>query len=190
MSIYQKTSGSPFLYDTATNDIVGLKDPDGSEAMFPRNYGMFQDNTTQTNAGALADPVEANIMSFDTTDFAYGVSIVDDTKVTIANKGVYTLQFSSQFSRAGGAGFSTVEVWLKKNGVNVAESNTSLNIPQSGGKSVAAWNFLIQANAGDYYELAWYSDDADVEMWHSAEGTDPARPEIPSVILTVTQIGT
>ena len=190
MSVYQKTQGSPLLYDQTTNDIVGFKDPDGSELMLPRNYGMFQDNTTQINAGAGEDPVEANIMSFDTTDFAVGVSIVDDTKITLQNKGVYDIQFSSQFSRAGGAGFSTVDVWLRKNGVDVPESNTSLNIPQSGGKSVAAWNFLVQANAGDYYQLAWYSDDADVEMWHSAAGEDPVRPEIPSVILTVTQVGT
>lgn len=189
MSVYQKTPGSPLLYDQATNDIVGFKDPDGSELLLPRNYGMFQDNATQTNVGAGLDPVEANVMTLGTTDFASGVSIVDDTKITIANKGVYNVQFSSQFSRAGGAGFSTVEVWLRKNGSNVPETNTSLNIPQSGGKAVAAWNFLVQANAGDYYELVWYSSDADVEMWYSAAGTDPVRPEIPSVILTVTQVG-
>lgn len=189
MSVYQKTQGSPFLYDQTTNDIVGFKDPDGSELMLARNYGMFQDNTTQTNVGAGEEPAEANIMSFDTTGFAVGISIVDDTKITIQNKGVYNIQFSSQFSRAGGTGFSTVEVWLRKNGVNVIESNTSLNIPQSGGKSVAAWNFLVQANASDYYELAWYSSDADVEMWYSAAGEDPDRPETPSVILTVTQVG-
>lgn len=189
MSVYQKTQGSPFLYESTTNDIVGLKDQDGGELKFARNYGMFQDNTTQTNAGAGEEPVEANIMSFDTTDFAVGISVVDDTKITIANKGVYNLQFSSQFSRAGGAGFSTVEVWLKKNGVNVPETNTSLNIPQSGGKSVAAWNFLIQPDSGDYYELAWYSEDEDVEMWFSEESEDPDRPAIPSVILSVVEIG-
>jgi len=189
MTNRQKNPGSPFLYDEITGDLVGLKDADGSELILPRNYGMFQDNTTQTNVGIGLEPIEANIMSFGTTDFASGVSIVDSTKITIENKGVYNVQFSSQFSRAGGAGSSTVEVWLRKNGANVPETNTSLNIPHSGGKSVAAWNFLIQANAGDYYELAWYSSDADVEMWYSAAGTDPARPEIPSVILTVTEVG-
>jgi hypothetical protein len=152
------------------------------------NYGMFQDNNTQTNAGIGETPPEANVMTFDTTSFANGVSIVGNSRITVSTTGIYNIQFSSQFSRAGGAGFSTIEIWLAKNGTAVPESNTEVNIPQSGGKTVAAWNFLASANSGDYYELYWYSTDAAVEMWYRAAGTDPARPEIPSVILTVSQV--
>jgi hypothetical protein len=149
------------------------------------HYGMFQDNTTQTNAGATS----ANVMTYNTTDFANGVSVVSNSRLTISRTGVYNIQFSSQFSRAGGAGFSTVEIWLSKNGTNVPETNTQLNVPQSGGKAVAAWNFLVQATAGDYFQLYWASSDTAVEMWYAAAGTNPTRPVTPSVIVTVTQVG-
>jgi hypothetical protein len=153
------------------------------------NYGMFQDNNTQTNVGIGEDPPEANVMTFDTTDFANGISIVSNSRITIATGGIYNIQFSSQFSRAGGVpGFSTIEIWLAKNGTTVPETNTEVNVPQSGGKAVAAWNFLVESNSGDYYELYWYSSDAAVEMWSRDVATNPARPEIPSVILTVSQV--
>jgi len=185
MSTYQRNSGSPFLYDTVTNDVAGLKDADGSEIMIPRFYGMFQDNNTQTNAGATS----ANVMNFRATSFSKGVSIASNTRITMANDSVYNIQFSSQFSRAGGTGFSTVDIWFRKNGVNIDQSNTQQNVPQSGGKAVAAWNLLVSASAGDYYEICWASSDTSLEMWYGAAGTNPTRPEIPSVILTVTQVG-
>ena len=188
MSIYQKTSGSPFLYDTATNDIVGLKDPDGSEAMFPRNYGMFQDNTTQTNAGALADPVEANIMSFDTTDFAYGVSISgsDNDKIKIANGGYYDIQFSAQVDKTTG---TTVNgyIWLAKNGNDLPNTNTQVTL--AGGVSdaqVAAWNFYVSASAGDYYELRYGADQTNFRIHYNTAQT--VGPAVPSLILTVGRI--
>jgi hypothetical protein len=149
------------------------------------NYGMFQDNTTQTNGGATT----ANVMTYNTTDFANGISVVSNSRLTVSRTGVYNIQFSSQFSRAGGAGFSTIDVWLSKNGSNVAETNTQLNVPQSGGKAVAAWNYLAQATVGDYFELYWASSDTAVEMWSSAAGTNPTRPVTPSVIVTITQVG-
>lgn len=149
------------------------------------HYGMFQDNTTQTNGGATT----ANVMTYNTTDFANGISVVSNSRLTVSRTGVYNIQFSSQFSRAGGVGFSTIDVWLSKNGSNVAETNTQLNVPQSGGKAVAAWNYLAQATAGDYFELYWASSDTAVEMWFSAAGTNPTRPVTPSVIVTITQVG-
>ena len=149
------------------------------------HYGMFQDNQTQTNGGATT----ANVMLIRVTDFASGISIASNSRITMSRTGVYNIQFSSQFSRAGGVGFSTIEVWLSKNGSNVPETNTQLNVPQSGGKAVAAWNFLVQATAGDYYQLYWSSTDTSVEMWYAAAGTNPTRPETPSIILTVCQVG-
>ena len=148
------------------------------------NYGMFQHNATLTNGGATT----ANLFLLDTTDFANGISVVDTSKVTIATGGVYNFQFSAQFARTGGLGFSTAEVWLSKNGANVAETNGQVNIPQSGGKTIAAWNYLIQANSGDYFQLYWSSTDTGLEVLYAAAGTNPTRPVTPSVIVTVTQV--
>ena len=149
-----------------------------------RNYGMFQDNNTQVSGGATS----ANLMLLRTTDFANGVSIANDSRITIATAGVYNLQFSAQFSRVAGTGFSTVDVWLAKNGANVADTNGQVNVPQSGGKNMAAWNYLIQASSGDYFQLYWSSTDANIELLYIAAGSNPTRPETPSIIVTVTEV--
>ena len=58
-----KYAGTPWLYDETTGDIVGVKDPDGSEFYFARaaNYGLFRDMDDQT---ALANTPTA--ITFDT----------------------------------------------------------------------------------------------------------------------------
>jgi hypothetical protein len=149
------------------------------------NYGMFQHNQTITNGGATT----ANLFPLDTTDFANGVSVVDGSKITLTTGGIYNIQFSAQFSRAGGTGFSTVEVWLSKNGTNVADTNGQVNVPQSGGKSIASWNYLVQANSGDYFQLYWSSADTGLVVLYAEAGTNPVRPVTPSIIVTVTQVG-
>lgn len=150
------------------------------------NYGMFQHNQTITNGGATT----ANLFPLDTTDFANGISVADGSKVTVTTGGVYNIQFSAQLYRSGGGtGFSTVEIWLSKNGANIPETNGQMNVPQSGGKAMAAWNYLVQANAGDYFQLYWSSTDAALEILYADAGTDPTRPVTPSIIVTVTQVG-
>lgn len=149
-------------------------------------YGMFQHNQTISSGGATT----ANLFPLDTTDFANGVSVVDGSKITMAAGGVYNIQFSAQLYRSGGgAGFSTAEIWLSKNGTNLAETNGQMNVPQSGNKSMAAWNYLVQANAGDYFQLYWSSTDTGLQILYAAEGTDPTRPVTPAIIVTVTQVG-
>jgi len=56
-------------------------------------------------------------------------------------------------------------------------------------KFIAAWNFLVVAAAGDYFELKWSSADTAMQLLASIAASAPARPGVPSVILTVTYAG-
>jgi hypothetical protein len=151
-----------------------------------RYYGQFWDTTTQTNAGSTS----ANPMTFNTSDaFNTGVSITvgNTSHVVIANPGVYNLQFSAQFAKTD-SGQDTVSVWLAKDGVNVADSCTDIDLNNNNARSVAAWNWLVNSTvANTYYQIYWSSSDTNMSIL--AEGTriNPTRPAIPSVILTVTQ---
>jgi hypothetical protein len=149
-----------------------------------KNFGSLFDTTTQTNAGATS----ANIMTFNTTDIANGVSVVSNSRITIASPGIYNLQFSSQFSRPGGTGFSTIQVWMRKNGVDLDGSSGIFNVPQSGGAVVASWDYIYNVAAGDYFEFLWWSSDTTVVMNAAAAGTSPTRPVSPSTAVTVIQI--
>jgi hypothetical protein len=146
-------------------------------------YGAFCSTGSQTN------PV-ANIsrsMQLDTTEHTNGVSVVSGSRITFAHAGVYNIQFSAQLESTA-AGDNLVNIWFKKNGSNVARSNTLINVAkQAGDKVVAAWNYIDTANANDYIEIVWQS--ADTHMRLLAATATGNIPVTPSVIVTATQVG-
>jgi hypothetical protein len=147
------------------------------------NVGAFQSNITQSGSAAVSQS-----MRFETTDISQGVSIVSNSRITLANSGTYNIQFSAQIDRISGSGTDTVNIWLKKNGTNVSSSAGAITV--SGGaaaaKAIAAWNYVVDASAGDYYELAWQTTDTNIQLINV--GATGNVPDIPSIILTVTQV--
>lgn len=146
-------------------------------------YGAFYDEQDQDNAGITA----VNKVKLRTTDLSNGVTVASQTRITIANPGVYNIAFSAQFSKSDG-GDDKVELWLCKNGNNMAWTNTEVILAGNGAKSVAAWNFFVNAASGDFYELCWHSPDLAVSIQSTAAASNPTRPAVPSVILTVNQV--
>jgi len=152
-------------------------------------YGAFEDNTIQT-AAAINTPYA---MKFGITDLNNGVTIVSDgsnlTRITIANTGVYNIQFSAQFDRTN-SGTDSVDIWLRKNGVDVPGSGGKIVLAGGATASqiIASWNYVLNTVGGDYYQLMWSTPDTHVRLLYEAAQTTPfAHPIIPSVILTVTQ---
>jgi hypothetical protein len=146
-------------------------------------YGAFYSTTTQTNPVANT----ANPMTFDTTDFSNGVSIASTSRITFANTGIYNIQFSAQIDKTD-AGTDEIDIWLSKNGTNVPSTNTQLTLQTQSAKQVAAWNFYVQATAGDYFQIFWSSPDTGMRLLAVGTQTGPTRPAVPSVILTVNQV--
>ena len=146
-------------------------------------YLSAYDTTDQTNAGATS----ANAITYNTIDISNGISIVSNSRITISKAGIYNIAFSAQLDK-GDSGDDSVEIWLRKNGTNVSNSSTEVTLVGNAGKHVAAWNWLVSANANDYFEICWHSTDTQLFINAVTGGTNPTRPAIPSVILTVWQI--
>jgi hypothetical protein len=144
------------------------------------NYGAFYDTRTQSGSLNVSQSIQ-----FNSTDYSEGVSISNNTRIVLANVGIYNIQFSAQLVDDG-AGDSTIHLWIKKNGQNVPNSAGRIFL-QSNKETVASWNYVVPATSpNDYYELVWQSTDADARILASAAtGNIPA---IPSIILTVTQV--
>jgi hypothetical protein len=143
-------------------------------------YGSFYDTTDQTAAVINT----AYAMTFNSTDLSQGVYIGSPTsRVYVDTANVYNIQFSAQLLNAAG-GAHNAWIWLRKNGTDLANSATTVRVQGNNTELVAAWNFLLSMNAGDYFELMWEVSDTSVSLFN-----DPAtavHPAIPSVILTVT----
>jgi len=149
------------------------------------SYGSFYDTTTQTNVASTA-----RSMSLNTTDISNGVSISGSTNpyntyIKVENPGVYDIQFSAQVDKID-SGTDEIWIWLRKNGVDVADTATSLQLVGNGAHYVAAWNFFVNAAANDYFQLMWYSPDANVRL--HAESSFGVVPGIPSLIVTVNRV--
>ena len=153
--------------------------PPPKEFIAPR-YGSFYDTTDQTAAVINT----AYAFAYNTTDLSFGVTIGSPTsRVYVDRANIYNIQFSAQFiNTAGGA--HRVWVWLRKNGTDIAQSATVIRIQGNNTENVAAWNFLLQMNAGDYFELMWEVDNTAVSL--HADPATAVHPAVPSIILTVT----
>ena len=161
--------------------------PQGIDSGFG-SFGSFYDTSTVSLVVDVATPIPLN-----TTVFANGVTIVDGTKIRFANAGKYNIAFSLQLTN-GANKVSTVSLWLAKNGSNVPWSNTDkvLGTTNTDERAVLAWNFFVDVAANDDVQLmisAAASGTLDTKVAALPAQTNPARPEIPSTILTVNQVG-
>ena len=111
------------------------------------------------------------------------------SKVTAANTGVYSITYSLQLRNTDTA-INYIDVWLRVNGVDVAGSDSNANLPAKKGSAtfsqqILTVNYVLNLSAGDYIELVWATDSANVTL-QAVNATGPA-PAAASVILTVMQ---
>jgi hypothetical protein len=167
--------------DDLQDQIAALQQtPPPKEFITPR-FGSFYDTTDQTAAVINT----AYGMTFDTTDLSFGVTRGSPTsRIYVDRANIYNIQFSAQVINTSGGGAHRVWIWLRKNGTDVPQSATVIRIQGNNTENVAAWNFLLQMNAGDYFELMWEVDDTGVQL--HADAATGVHPAIPSIILTVT----
>ena len=148
----------------------------------PTAHASYYDTTTQTNP--VADTV--NLFTYNSVVSEFQVTRgTPPSKIYVNNTGVYNFQFSAQLDKSGG-GASAIYIWPRINGVNVPDSNTKTVIDGPNNEVVAAWNFVLIMEAGDYFELAWQSADTDVIIPYDPPASN--YPGIPSIILTVTWV--
>ena len=148
-------------------------------------YGAFQDSTDQT----AANTTTAYAVTFNTTDFSNGVTVASGSRITVANAGLYNLQFSIQLTNNTNAPHD-VDIWFRVNGTNVPASNSRFGLAQRKSPGdpyhiIAALNYFASLNATDYIEIVWRTTDTGVYIEHYVASASPTRPAIPSAIATM-----
>ena len=189
--VYQDTFNNILRqYFNTLDNLVGqlTTSSGGSGAGLYLPYGSFADTTDQ--------PVVANtatVMTFNTTDFANGVSIVTSggkaSRFTVANAGIYNFQWSGQFQNTD-TQLHDASIWIRKNGTDVVGSTGYISIPNKhggdDGHGIYGWNFLFSLAANDYIELWWSATNAAVSIQAYPVGTTPTRPTTSSLVATMT----
>ena len=147
-------------------------------------YGSFY--STQGQTGATADT--AYPFTYNITASNNGISITDNSKIKFDATGIYDLQFSVQLFLAGPPNNdANVQIWLKKNNINIDDTNTLVSVQKDNPYVVPAWDFILDVtDTNDLYELVWATNNTDIEIIYTAAGG--IYPSIPSIILTVMQV--
>jgi hypothetical protein len=181
----QRHQGAHWLYDETSGDLVGVKDPDGSDFFWLRDprLGVFFDTSTQTDgSGALP-------MTFNTQAISRGVTVAEASKIYVDRAALYEFQLSTHLHNEDSQAH-TFELWGRVNGVDIPNSRFIYSVPSKHGSTpgalIPSQNFWLALNAGDYVQIMWATDNANVTIaYHAAE---TGRPVSPSLLLTVKEI--
>lgn len=150
-------------------------------------HAMLMSDQDQTNASITGE----NLLTYNQVVLGNGVTVVNNSRIKVPCAGQYLITFTLQVTNRGNTA-AEFEVWAKANGTNYPLSNTRFDVPVR--KSSTIWSHIVPAITGiftvhdpanDYLEIAWWSDSLGVYIENYAAGSNPTRPAIPSVIMTV-----
>lgn len=149
--------------------------------------GSFYSTETQSITGTTEQPY---LMYTEVTDFAQGISVVDNTKFTVESGGTYNLIFSVQMDKSSYGSPSLISIWIRINGEDIEWSAGEVITPPTvvGARIILGWNYLYTLNAGDYMELVWYSNNAATIIEATPRNEELGIPAVPSVAVTITQV--
>jgi len=147
------------------------------------NSGDFvHGSQAQASGGSVA-------VKLNTTNLSNGISLVEESKITVANPGIYNFSWSAQINN-NSSGIKNIYAWIKKNGTSVDGSNGLVSVHGSAGgidgHTIIAWNYFVNLVANDYVEFWWSPTDQKITI-DSYEPVAPA-PATAAVIVTVNHI--
>jgi hypothetical protein len=178
------TRGEASVGSLIVDDLIRFNDGTEQDTAYHQHNLSAFSTATQTNTGGGTAPVA---MIFETISDANQITIVNNTRITPNHSSEYNIQFSAQVDKTD-SGDDDIDIWFAINGTAVPFSNTRLTLPKNDAKAVASWNFITPLLSTEYLEIYWYSADTAMRLYAEGAQTNPTRPGIPSVILTVWEI--
>lgn len=170
------------------DSVILLNPTSSSSSNVVLPYGSWQDSTDQS----IASTTTAYPITFNTTDYASGISLLSSSHLKVDYSGIYNVQFSFQLSSLDVA-TQDVSVWFRKNGTDIPKSNSMFGLaPRKNATDpfhiIAAMNFFVSLTKDDYIEIMWSATSLSITIDAIAAQTSPTRPETPSAIATMQYI--
>jgi hypothetical protein len=146
------------------------------------DYGSFDDTTTQS----IGTINTATAITLNNTLLSNGVSIGTPTsRIVVTEAGFYQIDANIQLTSTSSSAKS-VYFWLRKNGVDVADSLRVVTNDINNGYVPVSLNYAISLAASNYVELYWAANSTAVSM---APITGLAfAPDAASIIVSVNQL--
>lgn len=161
------------------DDVQGLLSLPPTYRPVPRR-AAFANSATQTAAASTATAV-----TFNATTFTNGIGLVSSSQVTPGQAGDYLVNYRVQFDKLSG-GDGPAWVWLRKNGVDVANTTLHWHVKGNDAEAAISTSILIQMGQTDYLQLMWATTDVNVILL--APPATAYSPAGPSALLNIIQV--
>lgn len=180
--VSDRTSNVLRLYFNRINNAVNTVLSSQGGAYINAPYGAYYSAVSQTTASTTA----ANAVTFGATSFENDVSLVSNSRLTVATAGYYTVEYRLQLANAN-ASAQDAYIWLAINGANVDATNVRYSVLGSG-RLLASATYQLLLEVDDYVELYWCASSTDTSLEYTAAATSPTRPAIPSAAVVLNHV--
>ena len=124
------------------------------------------------------------VVQMDITDAASGITLADN-RVTLSEAGPYLIVAAPQVGREGGGPLGCFDLWLRVNGIDVANSNVQLCQDEgSMAKDVIISQGIVPLSEGDTVEVMRSANNPEAGMCIEAI-EPPGEPLVPSIIFSM-----
>lgn len=157
-------------------------------------YNQIVSNSDQTAASVA----NAYAITYDAEEYPDGISIASGSHIVFAQPGIYNIAYSIQLKNTNND-LETIDIWFRKDGTDLANSNTRFAIPAR--KSSGSASYLTAVTpimvdietANQYIQIMWRVSNTAVTIEQlpavtASPGVTPAIPATPSVIVGITFI--
>ena len=151
----------------------------GAISQWQYPYGTFLTQSDQT-LGVNTPTVVTGWNETDTNK-----TYLEGTRLYVEETGDYFLQFSAMLIKTN-ASSGTADIWVRKNGVDVPDSNTRVTLSGSNAEVVMAVGLVLDLDANDYIQLVGSASSTNTLISHSPAGVGPA---VPGIIATLHLVG-
>ncbi len=160
--------------------------PTGPSTIGSNPVGSFYSMITQALSHPPALPT---VLTFNSVPIAQNVSLLGSSQISVSQTGIYETYYSIQVNRISGGSNRYVYVWIRKNGVDVPDTNGRTAINSNNGDSLPIVFYNIALNAGDYIEYVAQADGDDCQILALTSPTLTIGPDIPSIIVGIKRVG-
>ena len=175
-SAFPSATGSGLLsWDASTGQISNTSYQNALASI--NQVGCFYNTGSVTTSANVQ-----SVFTYTTTQISADINVTNNSRINIPKAGTYNFQFSIQIYQGSAA--ATINVWLKKNGSNIANTNSQITVG-SNSSQLMALNLWDSASANDYYELAYVSSSSNTQFTTLAGF---GYPNAPQIIMTVNQV--
>lgn len=160
-----------------TNDVATL----------PR--GTFASSQTQS----VANIANAQAITLNQSIDNIGITVVNNSKITLPDTGPYVLSFSAIGHNPGTSSGKWLNIFMKKNGNIVDSSSTIVTLIKDNPVTVVA-TFVVECTvAGDYFEFFLAGETTSCQILATAAqaavpSVSPAMPACPSIIVAAWKV--